>query len=396
MREEPPIEVSDLVKTYKVYRKRADRVREAFHPLRRHYHERFHALSGVSFAVSRGETIGILGRNGSGKSTLLGLLCGILPPTAGTVKTRGRLSALLDLGAGFHPEYTGRQNVFMTGALYGQRPEDIRGRFEEIAAFADIGAFMDRPVKTYSSGMFLRLAFSIHAHMMPDILVIDECIAVGDIGFQRKCYKRLEELKRARTTIVMVTHDTNAVVTCCDRAMLLKQGRLIHVGDPKLMVELYHKDIFGEELLPGPVEDYGTGEATIEEVWFEDAGGGRIASVTLHQPFCFCYRVRFHRAMQDPIFGMRAGTVQGHQVLASNTHLQGIETGAWGPEEAVTVRWRIENRLNLGFFFFTCGCSYPDRDVFLCRKVDAVKLGVLGSSRESGLVAGIASVGLSR
>ena len=244
MSDDTVIRVKDLTKTYRLYASRADRVKETFHPLRKAYHRPFNALKGVSLEVRRGETLGIIGRNGSGKSTLLQIICGVLQPTSGEVAVAGRVSALLELGAGFNPDFTGRQNVFLNGAILGLDRNEVEKRIPQIEAFADIGAFIDQPVRIYSSGMYLRLAFAVAVNVDPEILVVDEALAVGDEVFQRKCYSRINEMRRRGATILFVSHSAPTVVELCNRAVLLDEGELLLNGSPKLVVGEYHKLIY--------------------------------------------------------------------------------------------------------------------------------------------------------
>jgi len=214
--------------------------------------EHFVALDGVDLDVGRGETIGILGRNGAGKSTLLQLIAGVLTPTSGRIAVHGRVAAMLELGAGFHPEYTGRENIRLAASLYGVPRHEIEARFDEIAAFADIGQHIDLPMRTYSSGMYVRLAFAVHTAIDPDILIIDEALAVGDAAFQAKCYRRLRELKDKGTSILLVSHDVQSIRLFCDRAVWIDRGRVRMQGAPEQVTSLYLQDLHGGE----------TGEAT--------------------------------------------------------------------------------------------------------------------------------------
>jgi lipopolysaccharide transport system ATP-binding protein len=232
------IKVNNITKSYKLYDRHADRVKEAFHPFRKKYHRTFNALSDVSFHVKKGETIGIIGRNGSGKSTLLQIICGILQPTSGTVEVNGRVSALLELGAGFNPEFTGRENVYINGSILGFSKEEIDARFDAIVEFADIGDFIEQPVKTYSSGMMIRLAFAVIAHVNADILLVDEALAVGDAFFTQKCMRFLRKFMKTGT-ILFVSHDTNSVKNLCNHAIWLEKGQILHEGEPKEVCELY-------------------------------------------------------------------------------------------------------------------------------------------------------------
>ena len=232
------ISVHNVTKSYKLYDSHADRVKEAFHPFRKKYHHTFNALSDVSLSVKKGETIGIIGRNGSGKSTLLQLVCGILQPTSGSIVVNGRVSALLELGAGFNPEFSGRENVYINGSILGFSKEEIESRYGAIVEFADIGEFIEQPVKTYSSGMTIRLAFAVIAHADADILVIDEALAVGDAFFTQKCMRFLRKFMKTGT-ILFVSHDTNSVKNLCNRAVWLERGQVLHEGEPKEVCERY-------------------------------------------------------------------------------------------------------------------------------------------------------------
>lgn len=241
------ISVRNLSKKYRLYDSPQHRLKEALHPFRKKYHRDFMALKDVSFDILKGACIGIIGRNGSGKSTLLQILCGVLQPTDGEVIVRGNISALLELGAGFNPEFTGRQNVYMNGALFGFTREEVDARFQEIADFADIGAFMEQPVKTYSSGMNVRLAFAAAVSIVPDILIVDEALSVGDIFFQQKCHQRMEELLKNDTTIIMVSHDMRAIEKYCTRVMVLDHGCCLFQGQPNEAVQRYYDQMARKE-----------------------------------------------------------------------------------------------------------------------------------------------------
>ncbi len=249
------IRVTNLGKCYQIYNNPRDRLKQFIVPkIKRaigrkphNYYREFWALKDVSLEIKRGETIGILGRNGSGKSTLLQMICGTLTPTNGTIETSGRVAALLELGSGFNPDFTGRENVYMNAAILGLTREEIDTKFHDIAVFADIGDFIDQPVKTYSSGMYVRLAFSVQIMVDPDILIIDEALAVGDARFQLKCFQRLEKLKQNGTTIVLVTHSIEQIRTFCDNGLVLHDGYPVYYGDSKTSAVKYYQIIFPEE-----------------------------------------------------------------------------------------------------------------------------------------------------
>ncbi|MEW6386048.1 MAG: ABC transporter ATP-binding protein [Thermodesulfobacteriota bacterium] len=237
------VAVQNVSKMYRLFDSPQQRLLEALHPLRRKYHREFWALRDISFEVPQGATLGIIGRNGSGKSTLLQIICSVLSPTLGTVEVHGKTAAILELGIGFHPEFTGRENVLMTSYLQGYAKKEMLGRLALVEEFADIGEFIDQPVKTYSSGMVMRLAFAAAINVEPDVLVIDEALAVGDAKFQYKCYKKIMELRREGKTIILVTHDINAILRHCSQAMWLNDGRIVQMGDPREVADRYHRFI---------------------------------------------------------------------------------------------------------------------------------------------------------
>lgn len=244
------ISIREVSKVYALYRKPVHRLLEIFHPRGRKYHTPFCALDKVSFELHRGEALGLIGRNGSGKSSLLQLISGIQHPTSGTVQVNGRISALLELGAGFNPEFTGRENVYLNTAIQGLSEEDTDARFQRIAEFADIGEFIDRPVKTYSSGMYIRLAFAAAVSVQPEILIVDEALSVGDIFFQQKCMTHMKKMMEG-CTIVLVSHDMHSIVNLCNRVLLLENGRVTFDGDPVQAVSKYTKILHEEQFSGG-------------------------------------------------------------------------------------------------------------------------------------------------
>lgn len=238
------ISVRNLGKTYRLFGHPGDRIKQFFSLGMKKYHNEFSALNDVSFDIKKGETVGIIGRNGSGKSTLLQLICGILKPTIGTVKVNGRISALLELGAGFNPEFTGRENVYFQGAVMGISKDEMDARFDEIAAFADIGEFIDQPVRTYSSGMFVRLAFAVASRLDAEVVILDEALAVGDIAFQARCFERIDHLRNNGVTILLVSHSMQHILSHCDRAFLLDRGGIAVSGrDVASVVADYEKSV---------------------------------------------------------------------------------------------------------------------------------------------------------
>ncbi|AGF78945.1 ABC-type polysaccharide/polyol phosphate transport system, ATPase component [Desulfocapsa sulfexigens DSM 10523] len=273
MNREISIDAHELTKTYYLYDRPIDRVKETFHPWRKIYHRPFDAVKGLSFTIHKGESFGIIGRNGSGKSTLLQMICGILQPTSGYVTVNGRVAALLELGAGFNPEFSGRENVYLNGAILGFSTAEIDDLYDEIVGFADIGDFVDQPVKTYSSGMYVRLAFAVQACVEPEILVVDEALSVGDVFFQQKCLGRMRQLRENGTTLLFVSHDMGIVRELCESSVYLHKGRLAYCGPSHKAVQKYynmdHRQVSGSsgsENGGAPVASSLTGN----EIWKQD------------------------------------------------------------------------------------------------------------------------------
>ncbi|MDO5349000.1 MAG: ABC transporter ATP-binding protein [Lachnospiraceae bacterium] len=245
-KKEYAISVQDVTKIYRLYDKPIDRLKESLSLPHKEYHRDFFALSGISFTVEKGQTVGIIGTNGSGKSTILKIITGVLTPTSGQVKVEGKISALLELGAGFNMDYTGIENIYMNGTMMGYSRKEMDEKLQEILDFAEIGDFVYQPVKTYSSGMFVRLAFALAINVEPEILIVDEALSVGDVFFQAKCYRRMEEIRQSGTTILMVTHDMGSIIKYCDKVVLLNKGQFIAEGNAGHMVDLYKKILAGQ------------------------------------------------------------------------------------------------------------------------------------------------------
>ncbi len=348
----------------------------------------FTALNNIDFNILKGESIGLLGRNGSGKSTLLQIIAGTLNPSSGSVNVSGKVAALLELGSGFDPEFTGIENVFMNGSILGLTKSEISSRIDEIAEFADIGEFIDQPVKTYSSGMMVRLAFSVSIATKPEILIIDEALSVGDAAFQRKCFRRIEEIRERGCTFIFVSHDLNAITNLTNRAILLERGKIRFEGDPLEAGNRYQQLIFGERQTSA-AKNYGDGNAEICSMWLEDEQGNQLETINSSKAFIFCYEARFNVDIDNPIFGLRVTNVHGVLLVSSNTSLLNKKIGRIKTAQTVVSRWRFSLPLTPGYVFFSAGISYPDEDRFLARRLDSLKVAIQGSFDNVGLLASV-------
>ena len=360
------IRVQNLSKCYQIYDAPRDRLKQFVAPrlqrmagqIPKQYFREFWALKDISLEIKKGETVGIIGRNGSGKSTLLQLICGTLSPTSGNVEANGRIAALLELGSAFNPEFTGRENVYMNAAVLGLSKEEVDARFDHIAAFADIGQFIEQPVKTYSSGMIVRLAFAVQSQIDPDILVVDEALSVGDAKFQAKCFERLRRLKENGTSILLVTHSSEQIVTHCSNAILLNNGTQLESGDPKHVVNRYMDLLFGKEkitleslpaqsvnaaALPAANTAYtlsnsedifysrpgynsseyrwGDGAATILDFYIAADDEPYPSAVTTGQTILFGISAKFNSDLLRPLFGVITKTKEGVAVNGANSEM---------------------------------------------------------------------------
>ena len=349
--------VENVSKQYRIYDRPADRLKESLTRGRLRRHREFWALRDVSFEIEAGTTVGIIGQNGCGKSTLLQIISGTLTPTHGNVWSQGRIAALLELGAGFNPEFTGVENVFMNASLMGFSRRETTKLLPNIERFAEIGQFICQPVKTYSSGMYVRLAFAIAASVEPDILVIDEALAVGDAVFQHRCLRRIKELHDRGCTVLFVSHDTAAVRALCDRAILLNAGRMIADGAPADVLndyqrivmerqEAYEVDIAtaesAESKPPSTVQytyRHGDGSATIVETELCDSAGRRVQIVETGAPLTVTVSVRFEREVESPVIGFLIRNRLGIHAYGTNTREQQLQLGTIRSGEVVSIRF---------------------------------------------------------
>ena len=328
-----------MSKVFPLYERAADRLWEAL-PFAAPRHRDFRALANISFEVGRGEAFALVGPNGCGKSTLLSVIAGVLEPSHGRVVKRGRVAAILELGAGFNPEFTGRENVFINAELLGLSKAEIEAALPAIISFADIGDFLDRPVKEYSSGMYIRLAFSTAIHVEPDILIVDEALAVGDARFASRSIRKIEELKDRGVTILFVSHDLGLVKRIADRALLLLDGRPELLGSPAEVVNRYVGLVLAptaEESSSGVVSRHGDGSGRITAVRMVE--GNTIRS---GEQFTVEVQARFEAAAARPMFGLLIRNRLGLDVYGTNTRVEGAELGEFAAGESVTVRFHLE------------------------------------------------------
>ena len=345
----PAITVKDLKKVYKLYDKPSDRFKEAFGLTRKKAKEHY-ALNGVSLEIFQGETVGIIGTNGSGKSTILKIITGVLSPTSGEVNVSGRISALLELGAGFNMEYNGIENVYLNGTMMGFSQKEIDAKLPEILKFADIGDYVYQPVKTYSSGMFVRLAFAVAINIDPEILIVDEALSVGDVFFQAKCYHKFEEFKKMGKTIVFVSHDLSSISKYCDRVYLLNQGNLLGEGSPKEMIDAFKRVLVGqyeihdkedmdihipENVLNPELLEYGTKQAEMTEFYITDDKGVKTTAVIKGTEFTIHVKVAFRDRIVAPIFAFSFKNIKGTEITGTNSM---IEKAFLEPVEAGVVK----------------------------------------------------------
>ncbi|MCI8837645.1 MAG: ABC transporter ATP-binding protein [Hungatella sp.] len=387
------ITVKDVTKIYKMYEKPIDRLKESLHPAHREYHKKFYALNNLSFQVKKGETVGIIGTNGSGKSTILKIITGVLSPTTGTVEVEGNISALLELGAGFNSDYTGIENIYMNGTMMGFSRKEMDGKLQDILDFADIGDFVHQPVKTYSSGMFIRLAFALAINVEPEILIVDEALSVGDVFFQSKCYRRMEEIRQKGTTILMVTHDMGSIIKYCDKVVLLNKGNFVAEGPPGHMVDLYKKilanqmDSLKEELeemndfsgetagenrekrkkpvglmkekltINGSRTEYGDGRAEIYDLGLLDERGNITNLLLKGENFTIKEKIRFNAAIESPIFTYTIKDKKGTELSGTNTMFEGTDIRPVKAGDEYEVSFTQKMTLQGGEYLLSMSCT---------------------------------------
>lgn len=402
------IQVEHLSKMYKLYDKPSDRLKESLGLSRKKRYREHYALHDVNFDIHEGECVGIIGTNGSGKSTILKIITGVLNPTEGHVTVNGRISALLELGAGFNMEYSGLENVYLNGTMIGFSEEEIDARLDDILAFADIGDFIHQPVKMYSSGMFVRLAFAVAINIDPEILIVDEALSVGDVFFQAKCYHKFEEFKKQGKTILFVSHDLSSISKYCDRVVLLNKGQMLDEGSPKAMVDMYkqllvHQDPVkqteggedtakasenwreGFQVNPDTLE-YGEKQAEITDFVVLDSRGRQSNTIEKGSTFRIKMRVHFHESIQQPIMAYTFKNIQGTEITGTNTMYEEavVEHPDAGRECVVTFEQRMD--LQGGEYLLSFGCTgYRNGDFCVFHRLyDACNVTVVSTKNTVG------------
>ena len=397
------IQVKHLDKMYKFSHKPSDRLRETRGlkgPVREHY-----ALRDVNFQVERGETVGIIGTNGSGKSTILKIITGVLNPTAGEVTVNGRISALLELGAGFNMEYTGIENVYLNGTMMGFSREEVDARLQDILDFADIGDFVYQPVKSYSSGMFVRLAFAVAINIDPEILIVDEALSVGDVFFQAKCYRKFEEFKKMGRTILFVSHDLSSISRYCDRVILLNKGVKMEEGSPKQMVDMYkqllvgqdpakadenketQKENWSEQFQVNPnMLEYGSKLAEIVDFAVLDEKGLCTNTIEKGSSFQIKMKVVFHENIQEPIMAYTFKDIKGTEITGTNTLFEKMAVEHSEAGDTCTVTFRQDMFLQGGEYLLSFGCTgYKDGEFTVFHRLyDACNITVVSNKNTVG------------
>src|SRR3972149_4809054 len=410
------ISVKNISKSYKMYPSQVARLKEVFHPFKKVYHRDFWALRDIDMEIPRGMALGIIGQNGCGKSTLLQIICNIIQPTTGTVMVNGRISALLELGAGFNREFSGRENVFMQGAIYGRSRKEMEERFDQIADFADIGDFIDRPVKIYSSGMYVRLAFAVAINVDPDILIVDEALAVGDERYQRRCYRRLEQFQKIGKTIIFVSHALGTVTSICSQVMLLDKGKIVSIGKPKDVVNIYSKlsaarekeyvqrlrggenkelaeDTMDERLQELQADSkseyrFGTGDAKLIDIKMLNKEGESVTVVETGENNKIKVKALFKKDMKEPVIGFMIRTLNGVIVVGTNTHVSDCPINSVKAGSIIEIEFEQKVLLNPGSYTLTVslGEFNSGNNIFHDRRMDVIIFKVIGKPTAYGLV----------
>ena len=412
------IQVKDLEKIYKLYDKPSDRLKETFGFGRKKKHTEHHALKGINLTIRQGETVGIIGTNGSGKSTILKIITGVLNPTRGEVSVNGRISALLELGAGFNMEYNGIENIYLNGTMIGFSEKEIDEKMNDILEFADIGEYVHQPVKTYSSGMFVRLAFAVAINIEPEILIVDEALSVGDVFFQAKCYHKFEEFKKMGKTIVFVSHDLSSISKYCDRVVLLNQGVKLGEGNPKEMIDAYKQVLVGQYTIEEPgaerllddkqlrelaaggkkkkaekagcvnpdLLEYGSKKAVITEYYITDEKGTVTSAILKGSSFHIHMKVDMAEDIAAPVFAFTIKNIKGTEITGTNTMFEKAFLESVKAGERKEIVFTQEMNLQGGEYLLSLGVTGYEGDDFTVyhRLYDVLNLTVISDKDTVG------------
>ena len=385
------IEIEHISKIYKLYENPMDRLKEALKLTKKQKYTEYFALNDISFNVEKGSTVGLIGTNGAGKSTLLKIVTGVLTPSSGNIRVNGKIAALLELGAGFNQEYTGIENIYLNGSMMGYTKEQMDQRVESIVEFAGIGDFIHQPVKTYSSGMFARLAFAVAINVDPDILIVDEALSVGDIYFQAKCFNKMNEIKEKGTTILLVTHDMSSVIKYCDKVVVLNKGIFLKEGNPKEMVDIYKKllvnqyddddEIDNEILEKEDIEEktgswkeqlnynaekliYGNEKASIVDFGVFDNKGKLTNMLAKKKDFTVKMKVRFNEVVENPIFAFTIKNRHGAEITGTNTMFEKKDVELAKKGDVFEIAFKQQLLLQGGEYLLSFGCTGFDNGEF--------------------------------
>ena len=393
MSEEFAVRATKIEKRYKLYERNRDRMLDALGLSGKKERFKFHyALKGVDFEVKKGETVGIIGTNGSGKSTLLKILTGVLTPTSGEVEVNGRISALLELGAGFNMDYNGIENIYLNGTMMGFSKDEIDKKIDDILAFADIGDYVYQPCKTYSSGMFVRLAFAVSINIDPEILIVDEALSVGDVFFQAKCYRKFEECKKKGKTILFVSHDLSSISRYCDRVYLLNSGEMIGNGSPKEMIDKYKQILAGAgqakivETNENDVLEYGNGKANITEYGITDSKGTKTNAVEKGTEYTVSMKVKIEEDIQAPIFACSVKNVRGVEITGTNTLVSKTFDDSVKKGDEIEISFTQKMMLQGGEYLISLGVTGFENGEFTVyhRLYDILSINVISDSDTVG------------
>ncbi|MBR3601746.1 MAG: ABC transporter ATP-binding protein [Lachnospiraceae bacterium] len=418
------ISAEQITKVYKLYDKPSDRLKEALGLSRGKLHKEHYALKGVDLSIYKGETVGIIGTNGSGKSTILKIITGVLNPTGGNLNVNGRISALLELGAGFNMEYNGIENIYLNGTMMGFSEKEIDAKLQNILDFADIGDFVYQPCKTYSSGMFVRLAFAVAINIEPEILIVDEALSVGDVFFQAKCYHKFEEFKQMGKTILFVSHDLSSIAKYCDRVILLNKGTKLGEGSPKEMIDAYKQVLVGQYEIPQEEEsllqdeelnkkaaqsaeqasgkkeklsaevlginekalEYGTKDGEITEFYVTDKKGTKTSAIIKGEEFTLHMKVKFNNDIPAPIFAFTLKDKHGTEITGTNSMIEKafLDSVKKGDEKEITFTQNLD--LQGGEYLISLGVTGYEGDKFQVyhRLYDVLNLTVVSDKNTVG------------